>query len=142
VLVLLALRDARLGRYNTLWIGKSPINPTVQPQGGGVNSFGVVLWELFTKKKPYEGMNRSLFYERVVMGGERPLLKKKWPRHLSNLLQECWTPTIAHPPNFEQVIVAFNHVSVHNNKMLDHFTIHRRGPLWKDNYALIEWLGR
>jgi hypothetical protein len=69
-----------------------------------VYSFGVILWELLTKKKPYEGMNRSLLYERVIMGGERPLLNKKWPRDLSTLLQDCWSPTIAHRPNFEQVV--------------------------------------
>jgi len=34
--------------------------------GADVYSFGIILWELNASKKPYEGLNRELFYERVV----------------------------------------------------------------------------
>lgn len=69
-----------------------------------VYSFGVILWELITRKKPYEGMNRQLFYQRVVNGGERPPLIKKWPKDLQSLLTECWSPIISQRPNFEQIV--------------------------------------
>jgi hypothetical protein len=39
-----------------------------------VYSFGVILWELNVVKKPFAGLNRELFYERVIHGGERPVL--------------------------------------------------------------------
>ena len=55
-----------------------------------VYSFGIILWELIAFKKPYEGMNREEFYARVVHGGERPAINKKWPEDLVQLMKSCW----------------------------------------------------
>jgi hypothetical protein len=51
---------------------------------------GVILWELVAFKKPYDGMNREEFYLRVVRGGERPAISKKWPEDLTELMKSCW----------------------------------------------------
>ena len=51
---------------------------------------GIILWELVTRKKPYEGMSRETFYQRVVRGDERPPIHKKWPKELSQLMKRCW----------------------------------------------------
>lgn len=69
-----------------------------------VYSFGVLLWELLAMKRPYEGMTRESYYERVVYGGERPLIPKKWPIEISKLIAECWSPDIATRPNFSEVV--------------------------------------
>jgi len=55
-----------------------------------VYSFGIILWELVAFKKPYDGMNREEFYSRVVHGGERPAINKKWPEDLVLLMKSCW----------------------------------------------------
>ena len=55
-----------------------------------VYSFGIILWELVAFKKPYDGMNREEFYSRVVHGGERPAINKKWPEDLVQLMKSCW----------------------------------------------------
>lgn len=70
-----------------------------------VYSFGVILWELNASKKPFEGLNRDLFYERIVHGGERPPLnRKKWPRELCNLMSECWDVDLQHRPTFRAIV--------------------------------------
>ena len=51
---------------------------------------GIILWELVAFKKPYDGMNREEFYSRVVHGGERPMVTKKWPEDLKELMKSCW----------------------------------------------------
>ena len=51
---------------------------------------GIILWELVALKKPYDGMNREEFYYRVVHGGERPVVNKKWPEDLTELMKSCW----------------------------------------------------
>ena len=69
-----------------------------------VYSFGIVLWELNASKKPFEGLNRDLFYERIVHGGERPPLSRKWPRELCNLVAECWDVDLQHRPTFRNIV--------------------------------------
>lgn len=51
---------------------------------------GIILWELVAFKKPYDGMSRTEYYSRVVHGGERPPINKKWPEDLTILIKSCW----------------------------------------------------
>lgn len=69
-----------------------------------VYSFGIILWELNATKKPYEGLNRELFYERIVHGGERPPLSKKWPIELTSLMSECWDTDMFNRPKFRDIV--------------------------------------
>jgi serine/threonine protein kinase len=69
-----------------------------------VYSFGIILWELNVCKKPFDGLNRDQFYERVVHGGERPIPHRKWPPELSTLMTECWDADPQNRPSFSQVV--------------------------------------
>jgi serine/threonine protein kinase len=69
-----------------------------------VYSFGIILWELNSGKKPFVGLNRELFYERVVHGGERPPLNKKWPSELCKVISDCWDAEIENRPSFREVV--------------------------------------
>lgn len=73
-------------------------------QKADVYSFGIILWELVAFKKPYDGMNREEFYNRVVHGGERPAINKKWPEDLTELMKSCWDAEIVHRPNFSDIV--------------------------------------
>ncbi len=55
-----------------------------------VYSFGMILWELVAYEKPFDGMNREQFYERVVHQGYRPDITKKFPHDLADLIRKCW----------------------------------------------------
>jgi serine/threonine protein kinase len=67
-------------------------------------SYGIILWELNAGKKPFDGLNRELFYERVVHGGERPPLHRKWPKELTSLMTECWDADMHKRPKFRDVV--------------------------------------
>jgi serine/threonine protein kinase len=73
-------------------------------QKADVYSFGVILWELNSGKKPFAGLNRELFYEQVVHGGERPPINKKWPTELCKLITDCWDTEVENRPSFRQVV--------------------------------------
>jgi len=69
-----------------------------------VYSFGIILWEIVSFQKPFDGMSRDEFYARVVHGGERPVINKRWPTELSDLMQLCWDFTPDVRPNFAGVL--------------------------------------
>lgn len=69
-----------------------------------VYSFGIIFWELNAYKKPFDGMNREIFYARVVHGGERPPINKKWPEELSRLMTSCWSSDIEERPTFSEIV--------------------------------------
>jgi serine/threonine protein kinase len=69
-----------------------------------VYSFGIILWELNSGKKPFHGLNREKFYEVVVYGGDRPPLNKKWPQELCKLISDCWDTDIDNRPSFGNIV--------------------------------------
>lgn len=69
-----------------------------------VYSFGIILWELNAGKKPFDGLNRESFYERVVHGGERPPLHRKWPKELTTLMTKCWDVDMGNRPKFRDIV--------------------------------------
>jgi len=68
-----------------------------------VYSFGIILWELVAYEKPFVGMNREDFYEKVVHAGYRPEITKKFPDDLAKLIRNCWSSDIDTRPNFNKV---------------------------------------
>lgn len=52
-----------------------------------VYSYGVILWEMTTLKKPFDGMGRDRFFSQVVRGSHRPPINKKWPKPWAALMQ-------------------------------------------------------
>jgi serine/threonine protein kinase len=69
-----------------------------------VYSFGIILWELHAAKKPFDGLERELFYERIVNGGERPHLSRKWPQELKDLMTKCWDADMHNRPTFREIL--------------------------------------
>ncbi|CAB9507254.1 Probable LIM domain-containing serine/threonine-protein kinase DDB [Seminavis robusta] len=58
-----------------------------------VYAFGVVLWEMLSLQRPFEGMSRSAHFEQVIMEGKRPPLTDTIiPKSVQGLISECWDP--------------------------------------------------
>ena len=57
-----------------------------------VYSYGVVLWEMLSLKRPFQGMSRAEHFERVIMEGERPPLSPEIPKAVQDLISKCWDP--------------------------------------------------
>jgi len=80
-----------------------------------VYSFGVVLWELWTGREPYEGLNYHALLHQITTsnGALRPPLpgKARWDGEVppepapgwSDLCERCWGEDPALRPEFEEV---------------------------------------
>ncbi|CAM9273074.1 unnamed protein product [Discosporangium mesarthrocarpum] len=55
-----------------------------------IYSLGLIIWELLTLKQPYMELSTVEHIGKVVNGGQRPHLDKRWPTGLHLLLRESW----------------------------------------------------
>merc|ERR1712137_1343292 len=72
-----------------------------------VYSFGILLWEILTKKKAYShhSMHGSfqVFRQAILIGGRPPIPSDCNP-FLRHLLQSCWTSSPDERPTFQEII--------------------------------------
>jgi serine/threonine protein kinase len=87
-------------RYMAPEVAKTlPYNTTVD-----VYSFGILLWEVCSTEKPFFEYSCAKHMQRVVLGGERPLMDAKhttnWPLSLQWLMTRCWSSDPTERPTF------------------------------------------
>jgi serine/threonine protein kinase len=71
-----------------------------------VYAFGVIMWEVLTRKVPYEGrnfMNVSL----DVLEGRRPSIPLDCPTSFKKVMKACWHAKPAKRPSMDRVIQFF-----------------------------------
>ena len=74
-----------------------------------VYSFGIILWEIVTRKRPYEDSGVGKFTSKVakiVLAGERPWAKTGKAGHrrpLESLINRCWHTNPAKRPIFPAI---------------------------------------
>eukprot|EP00029_Vermamoeba_vermiformis_P011339 TRINITY_DN620_c0_g1_i1.p1 TRINITY_DN620_c0_g1~~TRINITY_DN620_c0_g1_i1.p1 ORF type:complete len:642 (-),score=178.52 TRINITY_DN620_c0_g1_i1:124-2049(-) len=71
-----------------------------------VYAFGVILWELFTEKRPYEGKYGSIhqLIDAVSNRNERPEIPENCPKKLRQLIERCWHKDPKQRPSFQEIL--------------------------------------
>jgi len=101
------------GEYNLKEESKIPIKwsaPEILKirkftKASDVWSYGVVLWEILSKKLPYQDIPNKIVIEGIVKGKlslEKPsevFIEEFW-----NLIQNCWKIDLNERPTFEQIV--------------------------------------
>eukprot|EP01132_Coremiostelium_polycephalum_P006712 gene6712-8321_t len=67
-----------------------------------VYSFAIVMWEIYCRKDPYDGVN-SWSIPVMVTKGERPPIPSECPVDLSKLIKACWQDKPAKRPKFKEI---------------------------------------
>eukprot|EP00903_Cladosiphon_okamuranus_P020815 g19118.t2 len=70
-----------------------------------VYSWSLLAWSVASGRTPFEGVGRSAFYSRVVVGGERPELDPRWPKEFHGLLKDCWNGDPSLRPDMTEVVI-------------------------------------
>lgn len=66
-------------------------------------SFGMILWELFTDKKPFEGVSLSALTQKII-AGQRETLSDEIPAEFHPLITACWSEKPGERPNLPELI--------------------------------------
>jgi len=69
-----------------------------------VYSFGIILWQLLTKKEPYTDFRGAIFdFVREIVGGMRPVIDKRLDPKLNSLIERCWNGEPKPRPGFNEI---------------------------------------
>jgi hypothetical protein len=66
-------------------------------------AFGVLMWETYTSRRAYAGMQRDAVIERVYKAGLRPRFPGTAPAGFAGLAEACWQSDPARRPAFAEV---------------------------------------
>ena len=76
-----------------------------------VYSFGIIIWEVFSRKKPYchiVSMDKFYFYKLISEQNIRPLISQLediTPTQIVNLIEACWNSNPELRPSFGEIIL-------------------------------------
>jgi serine/threonine protein kinase len=67
--------------------------------------FGIILWEILTRKRPWKGTLKKTIIRSVIKGIRPPLPETKEPstKKLTNLIQHCWHQDPKQRPEFKTI---------------------------------------
>ena len=96
-----------------------------------VYSFGVVCWELFTSRCPYESMNQIQVAMAVLNEGKRLAIPDSTPSEVAAVVHSCWHAEPSSRPSFLNVR-ACSAWSGHHLSLLAHLCVCARVPAGPD----------
>lgn len=135
-----------------------------------VYSFGIVLWELYTREEPYSNIKEMNFNElhrtfinKVAIEGIRPKIPEDCPTKLRDLIQSCWMGLSDKRPSFEEIVDSLEEIifeesikdekgitfwktmfpgkdKVNWNQFYRSFSMYIEGPLTQNDYEILKKL--
>jgi class 3 adenylate cyclase len=98
--------NATMTRCGTpCWTAPEIIRGEKYDERADVYSFGIVMWQVLTRKEPYAGRN-FMGVTLDVLEGKRPQLPNDCPAGMRKLMKKCWHADPAKRPTMEYVLSA------------------------------------
>lgn len=73
-----------------------------------VFSFGVCMWEMFSRQKPHEGATPYQVVLAVATQGLRPKIHASTPRIFTQIIRRCWSNNSKRRPSFSELHATFS----------------------------------
>ncbi|OXB55668.1 hypothetical protein ASZ78_016127 [Callipepla squamata] len=76
-----------------------------------VFSWGIILWEVITRRKPFDEIGGPAFRIMwAVHNGTRPPLIKNLPKPIESLMTRCWSKDPSQRPSMEEIVKIMTHL--------------------------------
>ncbi len=66
-------------------------------------SFGIIMWQVVTRKEPFAGRN-FMGVSLDVLEGKRPQVPNDCPAEFAKVMKKCWHASTAKRPSMERVL--------------------------------------
>lgn len=102
---------SKIGTYQ--WMAPEVIAGFKYTEKADVFSFGVILWELATRKPPYYGIDGTEVSRKVIKEDLRPEIKERdCPVKFFELMNQCWDRSPENRPFFDEIIESLESMSL------------------------------
>jgi serine/threonine protein kinase len=100
--------NATMTRCGTpCWTAPEVIRGDKYDERADVFSFGVVMWQVLTRKEPFAGRN-FMGVSLDVLEGKRPQIPNDCPPDFAKVMKKCWHATPDKRPKMEDVLAFFD----------------------------------
>jgi hypothetical protein len=86
-----------------IYTGAGQSSPIAHPHKADVWSFGMVCFEILTRKVPFKVELLNQLFHRITVDGLRPIFPDECPRRLVSLIQRCWEYDPCERPDFTEI---------------------------------------
>src|SRR5689334_10293832 len=86
------------------WLAPEVLSEDVYTEKSEVYAYAIILWELVTRKHPFEEYRWMSELEDAVIDGKRPTIPKDCPFAWITLMEECWNASSESRPSFEAIL--------------------------------------
>eukprot|EP01087_Luapelamoeba_hula_P008577 TRINITY_DN2153_c2_g1_i1.p1 TRINITY_DN2153_c2_g1~~TRINITY_DN2153_c2_g1_i1.p1 ORF type:complete len:747 (+),score=124.57 TRINITY_DN2153_c2_g1_i1:301-2541(+) len=86
------------------WMAPEILRTELYTEKADIFSYGMVLWEMLTKRVPHENMRGTDIRRSVGRSGMRPALPEGCPRKFATLITDCWAQNPKKRPSAQEVV--------------------------------------
>ncbi|EFA79492.1 LIM-type zinc finger-containing protein [Heterostelium album PN500] len=102
-------KQMTLNLGTSCWMAPEVFRNEPYTESCDVYSFGIVLWEIFCRRDPYDGVN-SWSIPVMVCKGERPVVPADCPSEYAKLIKACWVDKAKKRPKFKEIRSTLNKI--------------------------------
>jgi len=86
------------------WTAPEVLRGQQYDESADVYSFGIVLWEVLSRKPPHEGMSPNVIIGKVISSAFRPPIPNQSPSWYVTLMCRCWDDNPRARPSFVEIV--------------------------------------